>query len=115
MFWYPTLLYDGFNPTQGDRPHARGPVAPGFPSEHTVPSQRREVRFTSLPNATGQTGLSMDFDEANPGGVGVAVRPAVGKSHEIAGRPSQARSQRRGVAALHRGSAWDRLHWIRHD
>lgn len=40
---------------------------------------RGEARFTSLPNAIGQAGVSKDFDETNLGGLGVAVKLAIGK------------------------------------
>lgn len=40
---------------------------------------RGEARFTSVPNAIGRAGVSKDFGEKNLGGLGVAVKLAIGK------------------------------------
>ena len=40
---------------------------------------RGEVQYTSLPNALGAGGVSLDFDETNLGGTAVAVKLAIGK------------------------------------
>ena len=40
---------------------------------------RGEARFTSVPNAIGRAGVSKDFGDTNLGGLGVAVKLAIGK------------------------------------
>lgn len=40
---------------------------------------RGEARFTSLPNAIGRAGVSKDFDDTNLGGLGAAVKLAIGR------------------------------------
>ena len=40
---------------------------------------RGEARYTSIPNALGIAGVSVDFDETDLGGIAVAVKLAIGK------------------------------------
>jgi hypothetical protein len=40
---------------------------------------RGEARYTSIPNALGAAGVSVDFNETDLGGIAVAVKLAIGK------------------------------------